>query len=169
MDITLERILSLIPKKPDGKYVHGAKKQFADALGLSHNLVTMWEKGQSQSYRGYIYEIAAKYDVSVAWLKGETDEIGGTGQFQGDAPSGVAGAAAVAAGVIGASLFPGAAAIAAIDTAGAALLAAKKKKPDSQKAAGREKEFIQLFDKLTPEQQDFFLAQLRGVVDSQGK
>lgn len=74
MDITLERILSLIPKKPDGKYVHGAKKQFADALGLSHNLVTMWEKGQSQSYRGYIYEIAAKYNVSAEWLKGETDE-----------------------------------------------------------------------------------------------
>ena len=25
MDITLERVLSLIPKKPDGKYIHGAK------------------------------------------------------------------------------------------------------------------------------------------------
>lgn len=74
MDITLERVLSLIPKKPDGKYVHGAKKQFADSLGLSHNLVTMWEKGQSQSYKGYLYEISAKYNVSVEWLKGETDE-----------------------------------------------------------------------------------------------
>ena len=30
MDITLERILSLIPKKPDGSYVHGAKKEFAE-------------------------------------------------------------------------------------------------------------------------------------------
>ena len=49
MDITLDRILSLLPKKPDGKYVHGSKKQFAESLGLSHNLVTMWEKGQSQS------------------------------------------------------------------------------------------------------------------------
>ena len=36
-------------------------------------MVTMWEKGQSQSYHGYLYEISEKYNVSVAWLKGETD------------------------------------------------------------------------------------------------
>ena len=43
------------------------------------------------------------------------------------------------------------------------------KTPDGGKTTGRKKEFVQLFDKLTPEQQDFFLAQLRGVVDSQDK
>lgn len=74
MDIVLSRILSLIPKKPDGKYVHGAKAEFADSLGMARNLVTMWESGQSQSYRNKLHEIAAKYDVSVEWLKGETDE-----------------------------------------------------------------------------------------------
>jgi len=74
MDIVLERILSLIPKKQDGSYVHGAKKDFADSLGLAHNLVTMWEKGQSSSYKNYLYEIAAKYNVSVEWLKGETEQ-----------------------------------------------------------------------------------------------
>ena len=74
MDITLERILSLIPRKPDGSFVHGAKAQFADSLGMARNLVTMWESGQSQSYRNKLHEIAAKYDVSVEWLKGETDE-----------------------------------------------------------------------------------------------
>jgi transcriptional regulator with XRE-family HTH domain len=74
MDITLERILSLIPKKPDGKYIHGAKAEFADSLGMARNLVSMWESGQSQSYRNKLHEIAAKYDVSVEWLKGETDE-----------------------------------------------------------------------------------------------
>ena len=74
MDITLERILSLIPKKPDGSYVHGAKAEFADSLGMSRNLVTMWENGQSQSYRSKLHEIAAKYHVSVEWLKGESDE-----------------------------------------------------------------------------------------------
>lgn len=73
MDITLERILSLIPKKPDGAYVHGAKAEFADSLGMSRNLVTMWENGQSQSYRNKLHEIAAKYHVSVEWLKGETN------------------------------------------------------------------------------------------------
>ena len=74
MDITLERILSLIPKKPDGKYIHGAKAEFADSLGMARNLVTMWESGQSQSYRSKLHEISIKYDVSVEWLKGETDE-----------------------------------------------------------------------------------------------
>ena len=74
MDITLERILSLIPRKPDGTYVHGEKAKFADNLGMARNLVTMWESGQSQSYRNKLHEIAAKYDVSVEWLKGETDE-----------------------------------------------------------------------------------------------
>lgn len=73
MDITLERILSLIPKKEDGKFVHGAKKEFAESLNMAHNLVTMWEKGQSNSYRNKLHEIADKYNVSVEWLKGETD------------------------------------------------------------------------------------------------
>ena len=74
MDITLERILSLIPKKPDGKYVHGAKKEFADNLGLPHNIVAEWIRGKNKGYHNYIYEISVKYNVSVEWLKGETDE-----------------------------------------------------------------------------------------------
>ena len=65
MDITLERILSLIPKKPDGSYVHGAKKEFAENLSLSHNLVTMWISGKSKSYEQKLYEISDKYNVSV--------------------------------------------------------------------------------------------------------
>ena len=75
MDITLERILSLIPRKPDGKYVHGSRKEFAQSIGLeSGNLIADWENGRNKSYRNYLYEIAAKYNVSVEWLKGETDE-----------------------------------------------------------------------------------------------
>lgn len=74
MDITLERILSLIPRKPDGKYVHGAKKQFAESIGLKGgNLVSDWESGRVNSYRNYLYEISEKYNVSVEWLKGESD------------------------------------------------------------------------------------------------
>ena len=73
MDIMLERILSLIPKKADGKYVHGAKKEFAERLNMAHNLVTMWEKGQSTSYKIKVHEIADIYNVSVEWLKGESD------------------------------------------------------------------------------------------------
>lgn len=77
MDIVLERILSLIPKKPDGKYVHGAKKKFAESLGFSGGeIVTMWISGSSDSYKNYLYQISALYNVSVEWLKGETDDPG---------------------------------------------------------------------------------------------
>ena len=75
MDIMLERILSLVPKKPDGKFVHGALKEFAQTVGLkSGNLISDWINGRSTSYTGYVYEIASKYNVSVEWLKGETDQ-----------------------------------------------------------------------------------------------
>lgn len=75
MDKTLERILMLMPHKPDGSLAHGAKKEFAQSVGLKNgNLVTDWINGRTNSYKNYLYEIAAKYGVSVAWLKGETDD-----------------------------------------------------------------------------------------------
>lgn len=74
MDIILERILSLIPKKENGDFVHGAKKAFAESLKMPHNLVTMWINGSSKSYTKKLHEISTIYNVSVEWLKGETDE-----------------------------------------------------------------------------------------------
>lgn len=75
MDITLNRILSLLPKKPDGKLMHGAKKAFAEKIGLNHpQIVSDWQAGRNASYRNYLYQIAEQYNVSVEWLKGETDE-----------------------------------------------------------------------------------------------
>lgn len=74
MDITLQRILSLIPKTENGKYVHGAKKEFAVNIGYGNgDIFTHWEKGKSHSYMNKLYEIAANHDVSVEWLRGETD------------------------------------------------------------------------------------------------
>lgn len=73
MDITLERILSLIPKKPDGKYVHGAKTAFARSIDLHVESIIQWERGKNDGYNAKLYEIAEKYNVSVEWLKGETD------------------------------------------------------------------------------------------------
>ena len=74
MDITLERILSLIPKKQNGDFVHGEKKKFAVSIGFkSGEIVSMWINGSSKSYMGKLHEISAKYNVSVEWLKGETD------------------------------------------------------------------------------------------------
>ena len=75
MDKTLERILSLLPRKADGKIKHGAKAEFARSIGYdSGDIVSMWENGSSASYRGKLHEIAAKYGVSVEWLRGETDD-----------------------------------------------------------------------------------------------
>ena len=75
MDIVLERILSLLPKKPDGKFVRGSKKEFAQSIGYdSGDIVSMWINGSSTTYSGKLHEISAKYGVSVEWLRGETDE-----------------------------------------------------------------------------------------------
>ena len=77
MDIMLERILSLIPKDDDGKYVHGAKAEFAKSIGYNDGaIVSMWIKGTSTSYKNKLHEIAEKYGVSVNWLRGETDDPG---------------------------------------------------------------------------------------------
>lgn len=75
MDIVLERILSFIPKKPDGKFVHGAKKDFSEKIGLNHpQIISDWIAGRNSSYKNYVYQIAAAYNVSVEWLRGETDQ-----------------------------------------------------------------------------------------------
>lgn len=74
MDIVLERILSLLPRKEDGKLVHGAKKEFADKLGIDKTVVTQWTNGSSKSYNNYLYQIASAYNVSVDWLMGRTDD-----------------------------------------------------------------------------------------------
>ena len=74
MNIVLERILSLIPHKENGDFVHGEIKKFANNIGLkSGNLISDWINGRSSSYKSYVYEIADKYDVSVEWLLGKTD------------------------------------------------------------------------------------------------
>lgn len=91
MDITLNRIFSLIPKKPDGKFVHGAKKAFCASIDAPPNIMSEWERGISKSYRNYLYAISAKHNVSVEWLKGETDDptpLIGEGQKEKPAPSG---------------------------------------------------------------------------------
>lgn len=78
MDITLERILSLLPRKEDGSYQHGAKAELGRSIGYTDgHIVAMWESGSSTSYKKKLHEIAAKYGVSVEWLRGETDERGG--------------------------------------------------------------------------------------------
>ena len=85
MDIVLERILSLIPKKENGEFVHGSKKEFCQKIDAPTNIVNAWVRGTNHSYRNYLYRIAAEYDVSVEWLEGKTakkndrpSDMGGT-------------------------------------------------------------------------------------------
>jgi len=74
MDITLSRILSLLPTNDAGKIKHGAKADFAKKLGFdSGDIVSMWIKGTSKSYNNYLYDIATLYNVSLAWLKGDSN------------------------------------------------------------------------------------------------
>lgn len=74
MDILLERMLSLIPRKQDGKYVHGAKKVFCEKIGAPTNIISEWESNKTKSYRNYVHAAAMAYNVSVEWLRGETDQ-----------------------------------------------------------------------------------------------
>lgn len=75
MDTMLERILSLIPTDKNGQFIHGEKAKFAKRIGYSDGaIVSMWENGTSQSYKKKLHQIADEYHVSVAWLKGKTDD-----------------------------------------------------------------------------------------------
>lgn len=68
MDIMLERILEIIPKK------HGSIKELAEALGISGNNISDWKGGRNKSYRQYLPQIAGYYGVSLDWLSGLSDE-----------------------------------------------------------------------------------------------
>lgn len=75
MDITLERMLTLIPKKENGNFKHGALSQFARSIGFKDgHIVSDWIAGNSESYKNYIYQVSALYHVSVEWLQGKTDD-----------------------------------------------------------------------------------------------
>lgn len=74
MDIMLRRILALIPKKENGDFKHGAQSHFARQLGFKDgHIISDWISGNSTSYKNYLYQISAMYNVSVAWLRGDTD------------------------------------------------------------------------------------------------
>ena len=74
MDITLERMLTLIPKKENGNFKHGALSQFVRSIGFKDgHIVSDWIAGNSESYKNYIYQVSALYHVSVEWLQGKTE------------------------------------------------------------------------------------------------
>lgn len=69
MDEILQRIISLMPLKESGKPKHGAKKEFADSIGVPQQRISDWLGGRSDTYMNMLYEIAEAHNVSVTWLK----------------------------------------------------------------------------------------------------
>lgn len=68
MDLTLERIVAELKTQ-------GLKKtDLTNHLGLVNSSFGNWMAGRNNSYRRYIHGIADFLDVSVEYLKGETDE-----------------------------------------------------------------------------------------------
>lgn len=119
MDIILERILSLIPRKGNGDFEHGAKKEFAQSIGFKGGeIISDWIAGRNKSYMKHIHVIAERYNVSTEWLTGQSDKKERT-----------------AAGV-------------------------------SDGLSREDIQFLELFGKLTPEEQKLFVIQMQSVVDS---
>lgn len=68
MDITLERIIEEL------KFKKIKKTDFTKDLGFSSSAVFgHWISGRNTSYLKYLHAIASYLDVSVEYLKGETD------------------------------------------------------------------------------------------------
>ncbi len=67
MDITLERIIKEL------KLQNKKQIDLTNFLGVTHNNFGNWKTGRNTSYLKYIHAIAQYLDVSVEYLKGETD------------------------------------------------------------------------------------------------
>jgi hypothetical protein len=68
MDITLKRIVESMDAK-------GIKKiDLTNHLGMVSSAFGNWIAGRNKSYHKYLYQISDYLDVSVEYLKGETDE-----------------------------------------------------------------------------------------------
>ena len=68
MDVMHERVMSLIPER------RGGVKEFAEKIGVPANLVSMWRKGDSFSYKNYLSKISSEYNVSIDWLCGNVEQ-----------------------------------------------------------------------------------------------
>lgn len=67
MDITLERIIQEV------KAQQKKQSDLTDFLGISDSTFGNWKSGLNTSYLKYLHAIASYLDVSVEYLKGETD------------------------------------------------------------------------------------------------
>lgn len=68
MEITLQRIISAMED------ANIKQKDLLTALGLSEPTFSAWKSGRNTSYKKYIHAIAEYLNVSVEYLKGETEQ-----------------------------------------------------------------------------------------------
>lgn len=68
MDKTLSRIVELVWSKRSNR------KNLADYLGISPNVISDWKSGKNKSYPKYIVKISCFFGVSLDWLLGLSDE-----------------------------------------------------------------------------------------------
>ena len=70
MDITLERILSLIPSEKDGRFEKYAAAEFASKIGVAQNLPSEWKAGRNKSYKTKLQTIVL--GIIIRKIKGAT-------------------------------------------------------------------------------------------------
>ena len=71
----LGRILSLIPKKSNGEFRHGAKAQFCRSINISSQTLSDWISGRSTSFMDKLFQISVVHHVPLEWLEtGKTVE-----------------------------------------------------------------------------------------------
>lgn len=68
MDVTLKRIVEELQTQ------HKKKTDLTEHLGMVNSAFGNWVAGRNKSYLKYLHAIADFLDVSVEYLKGETDE-----------------------------------------------------------------------------------------------
>lgn len=121
-----------------------SQKEFAAKINVTPQTITDWKKGKSSSFLSMLGKISVALETTPIWLfSGEGKDYMSDEEHHEHAERSLEDAYRHQALHI-------------------------EKILAGTKASEREKEFVQLFQKLTPEQQDMILAQLKGVVDSQG-
>ncbi len=68
MDVSLSRIITELQLQNKMQY------ELTDYLGINYSSFANWKAGRNQSYKKYLHAISDFLDVSVEYLKGETDK-----------------------------------------------------------------------------------------------
>ena len=68
MDLTMQRILNEMQNQ------NKQQTELGEYLNVTPNIITDWKSGRLKSYKKYLHGIADFLNVSVEYLKGETDK-----------------------------------------------------------------------------------------------